>query len=432
MIIELKSASNLEPSWAGTKALHLFNLHCRGVYIVDTILVRNALFKIFLETGSVPEDYLVRIIDLTGQGDFLSSSELYVDYSLPKEFHGMEGGSRASRDVTDLKFRIERIYRSWSGLKAKSLRIAKSINHDESFPAILIQPFLDDVATVCTRSPKTGEPTDNENWDGSIHNTVTKFKQEFTEWLARIEYCIKKPRKVYFSDSEKMPVLRVTDQVMTEEASLRLLHESLERGSIDKLEYLSRIEPSKLAIFHHYEWLDPPAAVGLPGSPGFAHGKIVFRTSDWRNLDEDSLICVAEEYHPDDIDLIWRCQGAVTSRGGKTSHAAVICRGMRKPAVVGAEGLSIDEKTRILRCGDSSYREGTWLFVDGNTGVLRFTENPARFPQYVVNSKVAQYVQRLAQVLESFDDKEFEGLSLPLQYHLANLKRALRSIGYLK
>lgn len=432
MILELKKTSNLEQSWAGIEALKLFNVRTQGLNVIDTVLASNALFKVFLETGSVADEHLLRIIELFGQDRLAGQTDLYVRCSLPTEYAGLQSGFKTRPEITDLKFWIEKIYRSWSGDKARYFRVTKSIPDSESFPAILIQPFLDNIATLCTRAPKTGDFTDSNSWELNIHNTVKTFSPELGRWLQQIENAIKKPCKVHFEYSKDRPICSISDQVMSEEASLRLLHEHLQAGLIDELEYLARIEPRKLVIFEGHHWRDDPTAQGLPASPGKVHGRMVFRTSDWRHMRSADLISVADEYHAEDIELLLACQGAVSARGGKTSHGAVVCRGIGKPAVAGVEAMQVDDRTRTVRIGVSVYDEGTWLVVDGDEGSIRFTEHPVQFPQYRLNSNVGPYVYRILRALDSFDQTAFPNLPSRLLNHLGDLRRALRKVGVVK
>src|SRR5438132_13413761 len=132
-----------------------------------------------------------------------------------------------------------------------------------------------------------------------------------------------------------------------------------------------RVEPSQLDQLL-YPIRDPKAKVkeltqGLPASPGAVSGRIVFSAEDAvEKAKEGRVVLVRKETVPDDIHGMEVAVGILTSRGGMTSHAAVVARGMGICCVVGAESITIDEKNKVLRVGDKSLREGDWITLAGS------------------------------------------------------------------
>jgi pyruvate,orthophosphate dikinase len=129
--------------------------------------------------------------------------------------------------------------------------------------------------------------------------------------------------------------------------------------------------------------LDPtfkgqPLATGLPASPGAASGMIVFDadTAETRGKAGEKIILVREETKPEDIHGFFAAQGVLTSRGGKTSHAAVVARGMGKPCVSGAESIVVDVHNRVANVGPAVLKEGQVITIDGSTGAVYFGEVP--------------------------------------------------------
>jgi len=129
--------------------------------------------------------------------------------------------------------------------------------------------------------------------------------------------------------------------------------------------------------------LDPtfkgqPLATGLPASPGAASGMIVFDadTAELRGRAGEKIILVREETKPEDIHGFFAAQGVLTSRGGKTSHAAVVARGMGKPCVSGAESIVVDVHNRVANVGPAVLKEGQVITIDGSTGAVFFGEVP--------------------------------------------------------
>ena len=153
-------------------------------------------------------------------------------------------------------------------------------------------------------------------------------------------------------------------------SSVEMVHEYL----IDRRQALLRIQPESLEQLL-FPQLDPkaqvfPIASGLPASPGAATGEAVFDADRAEILGQDGqrIILVREETKPEDIHGFFGSQGILTSRGGKTSHAAVVARGMGKPCVAGAEGIHVDGKARKAFIGEHVIGEGDLITIDGTSG----------------------------------------------------------------
>ncbi|HIE55176.1 MAG TPA: pyruvate, phosphate dikinase, partial [Chromatiaceae bacterium] len=168
--------------------------------------------------------------------------------------------------------------------------------------------------------------------------------------------------------------LQTRNGKMNATAMVRTSVEMEREGLITKEEALLRIDPEHLEQML-YPRLDPnaqhrPLAQGLPASPGAAAGHVVFDADRAEQLGNqgEKVILLREETKPEDIHGFFAAQGILTSRGGKTSHAAVVARGMGKPCVAGAEGIHVDVQLREAFVGDSVIHEGDLITIDGTTG----------------------------------------------------------------
>ncbi|MDO9226314.1 MAG: pyruvate, phosphate dikinase [Pseudomonadota bacterium] len=168
--------------------------------------------------------------------------------------------------------------------------------------------------------------------------------------------------------------LQTRNGKMNATALVRTSVEMVKDGLIDKTQALMRIQPEMLEQLL-FPRLDPKTkavavARGLPASPGAASGIAVFDADRAEKLGRagEKVILVREETKPEDIHGFFASQGILTSRGGKTSHAAVVARGMGKPCVAGAEGIHVDVHTRQAIVGDKAFGEGTVITLDGTTG----------------------------------------------------------------
>ncbi|ALE16412.1 Pyruvate,phosphate dikinase [Altererythrobacter epoxidivorans] len=173
----------------------------------------------------------------------------------------------------------------------------------------------------------------------------------------------------------------------TAKAALRMAVEMVDEGLIDEETAIRRVDPMALDQLLH-PTLDPDAprnvlTSGLPASPGAASGKIVLdadTAESWAGRGE-KVILVRVETSPEDIHGMHAAQGILTARGGMTSHAAVVARGMGRPCVSGASAVSIDRATKTLRIGSHELKEGDLLTLDGATGQVMAGEVPTIEPE---------------------------------------------------
>ncbi|MGH1397860.1 MAG: pyruvate, phosphate dikinase [Alphaproteobacteria bacterium] len=177
---------------------------------------------------------------------------------------------------------------------------------------------------------------------------------------------------------DKLFMLQTRSGKRTAKAALKIAVDMVEEGLITQEEALLRVDPQSLDQLLH-PTLDPNGAKdiltkGLPASPGAASGKVVFSSEDAEtqaNAGETVILC-RQETSPEDITGMHASQGILTSRGGMTSHAAVVARGMGTCCVAGAGELHIDSKSKIIRVGEREIREGDILTLDGSTGEVMF------------------------------------------------------------
>ncbi|MCP4695715.1 MAG: pyruvate, phosphate dikinase, partial [Gammaproteobacteria bacterium] len=192
----------------------------------------------------------------------------------------------------------------------------------------------------------------------------------------------------YTIEKGKLHCLQTRNGKMNAAAMVRTSVEMFNSGIITKQEALLRVEPELLEQLLHPR-LDPDfqgesLAQGLPASPGAASGHCVFDADRAELLGRagEKVILVREETKPEDIHGFFASQGILTSRGGKTSHAAVVARGMGKACVAGAEGISVDVKERQAEIGDMVLREGDLITIDGGTGNVYQGEIPTVEPEF--------------------------------------------------
>ena len=175
---------------------------------------------------------------------------------------------------------------------------------------------------------------------------------------------------------------------MNATARVRTSVEMVNEGLITREQALLRVDPDELEQLLHPR-LDPSANAiavvqGLPASPGAAAGAVVFDADRAELLGKagEAVILVREETKPEDIHGFFAAKGVLTSRGGKTSHAAVVARGMGKPCVAGAEGIAVDTQKRQASVGGQILHEGDVITIDGGNGNVYLGEIPTVAPEF--------------------------------------------------
>ncbi len=171
----------------------------------------------------------------------------------------------------------------------------------------------------------------------------------------------------------KLFMLQTRTGKRTAQANVKIAVDMCKEGLIDKKEAVRRVKPEEIDQLLH-PMIDPKAEVkvigkGLPASPGAAKGKVVFSAEDAvKEGEKEEVILVRMETSPEDIAGMNIAKGILTSRGGMTSHAAVVARGMGKPCVVGCESIVVDYDKEEFRAGDITVKRGEVITIDGSTG----------------------------------------------------------------
>jgi pyruvate,orthophosphate dikinase len=300
-----------------------------------------------------------------------------------------------------LEIAIKAVFNSWMGKRAIDYRREFKITPEmANGTAVNVVTMVfgnmgNDCATGVgfTRDPGTGENimygeyltnAQGEDVVAGIRTPkpVSELAAEMPALYAELEELRKKLENHYSEvqdfeytiENGVLYCLQTRNGKMNTKAMVRTSVEMVQEKMITREQALLRIKPDMLEQLLHPQ-LDEsvqktPLAIGLPASPGAASGHVVFDADRAEQIAKDGskVILVREETKPEDIHGFFAAQGVLTSRGGKTSHAAVVARGMGKPCVAGAEGIEVDTKLRIAKIGDKVLHEGDYITIDGGTG----------------------------------------------------------------
>ena len=209
----------------------------------------------------------------------------------------------------------------------------------------------------------------------SMEEAMPEVFGQFVETVGKLERHYRDMQDIEFTvEQGRLWMLQTRNGKRTAKAALKIAVEMAADGVISREEAVARVDPSALDQLLH-PTLDPEAprevvAQGLPASPGAATGKIVFDADEAERLSQlgDAVILVRDETSPEDIHGMHAARGIVTARGGMTSHAAVVARGMGRPCVSGAGEIRIDEKAGTFTVRGRTFRAGEVITIDGSKG----------------------------------------------------------------
>ena len=209
----------------------------------------------------------------------------------------------------------------------------------------------------------------------SMEEAMPEVFGQFVEVVGRLETHYRDMQDIEFTvEQGRLWMLQTRNGKRTAKSALKIAVDLASEGVISQEEAVSRVDPSALDQLLH-PTLDPKAerrvvAAGLPASPGAATGKVVFNSDEAERMGQlgDAVILVREETSPEDIHGMHAARGIVTARGGMTSHAAVVARGMGRPCVSGAGEIHIDEKAGTFTARGRTFKAGEIITIDGSKG----------------------------------------------------------------
>ena len=302
-----------------------------------------------------------------------------------------------------LMLAVEAVFRSWNNPRAIVYRKLNDIPNNLG-TAVNVQSMVfgnmgDNSGTgvAFTRDPATGENKllgeyliNAQGEDvvagirtpqkiATLENIMPDIYKQFVETADKLEKHYRDMQDIEFTiERGKLFLLQTRNGKRTAKSAINVAVDLVQEGLITKEEAIMRIEPNQLDQLLHPKFEDKSLkeaevlAKGLPASPGAASGKIYFSAEDVVEASKDGTetILVRQETSPEDIEGMVSAQGILTARGGMTSHAAVVARGMGKCCVAGCGEIKVSEVAKTLEVGDLVLKEGDYISLDGSTGVV--------------------------------------------------------------
>jgi pyruvate,orthophosphate dikinase len=304
--------------------------------------------------------------------------------------------------IEQLRLAIEAVFKSWNGKRAIDYRNAAKIPHDLGTGVNIVTMVFGNMGqnsgtgVATTRNVTTGEKeiegdylTNAQGEDVVAGTRITKpiseLKREMPRVYAQFARVAKTLERHYHNVQDveftiergKLWMLQTRDAKRTAQAEVRIAVDMVAEKLITRATALKRVKPDQVDFYLHpqFEAVARKAADRIAGglnvSPGAAVGMIAFDADiaeRWAKDDKRQVIMVRPETKPDDVHGMLAANGILTSRGGRTSHAALVARQFGKPAVVGVAALDIDLEARKMSVNGRSFNEGDWISIDGGTG----------------------------------------------------------------
>lgn len=346
------------------------------------------LVKYKREISRTAQDTDLTVVDL---------QKVIADY---KTLYEKEIGSPFPQDpYKQLNLAIEAVFKSWNNKRAMTYRRISNIPNFGTAVNIQVMVFGNkgwDSATgvAFTRDPSTGENikfgeylanAQGEDVVAGIR-TPKKFSEMEEEFpkihkqlivtMEKLENHYRDMQDIEFTvEKGNLYILQTRSGKRTPSAAVKIAVDMVKEGLISKEEAIMSIDPFKISKLL-FKSIDENAIVrvlakGINASPGAVSGKAIFDADTIEalaNAGETELILVRPQTKPDDVHGLYASSGVLTQFGGKTSHAAVVARGMGKPAVVGAQDIEIDEENKLFRVAETEIKEGDYITIDGTTG----------------------------------------------------------------
>lgn len=358
------------------------------------------------------ENVLDKVKEERGYGSDLdlTTEDLKLIVEEFKKIYKAEIGEDFPQDPKkQLMLAIEAVFRSWNNPRAIVYRKLNDIPGNLG-TAVNIQSMVfgnmgmtSGTGVAFTRNPSTGENklfgeylinAQGEDVVAGIRTpqSIDTLKEEMPEMYEQfvkithtLEAHYKDMQDIEFTiENGKLYILQTRNGKRTAKAAINVVVDLVNDGVIDKEEAIMRIEPNQLDQLLHPTF-DTKAlkdakqlAKGLPASPGAAVGKVYFYAEDAVKQVKagEKVLLVRQETSPEDIEGMVSAEGILTARGGMTSHAAVVARGMGKCCVAGCGELRVDEAAREIRVGDLVIKEGEYMSIDGSSGCVYLGQIP--------------------------------------------------------
>ena len=386
----------------GNKGANLVTMTKIGLPVPPGFIISTGAFIEYEKSGVLPDDEINQAIDLlekqTG-GRLGQNLQVSVRSSALVSMPGMMDTLLNVKDIDELKTAAKQVFDSWNSPRAVEYRRLNNIPPDLGTSAIVQAMVFGNkdaesgTGVVFTRNPSTGDEglfgeylNQAQGEDlvsgartpspvAELHNLMPDMYSELEVIAKLLENHYHDMQDIEFTvESHKLYILQTRSAKRSGQAAVKVAVDMVNEGLITREEAVRRISVADLQALLHKGIKDPqsykPITKGLPAAPGAVSGKVAFNLDEVMSMTAKSIpvILVRPETSPDDIQGIAASGGVLTSRGGLTSHAAIITRAMGRPCVCGTEEIDIDLDASLFKTGEHIIKKGDEITIDGSSG----------------------------------------------------------------
>lgn len=398
----------------GNKGANLVTMTRLSLPVPTGLVVSLDAFHEYRHSGELPtveiEEAMSRLTEIAGK-DFGDGLTVSVRSSAPVSMPGMMDTFLNISSYKEMLEAVQRCFDSWDNPRAVEYRRLNQVSYQMGTAAVVQVMVYGDkdeasgTGVVFTRNPNTGEKelfgeymmqaqgevlVSGAKTPRPIEELRTQMPQLYAEVegiARRLEMHFRDMQDIEFTiESGKLYLLQTRAGKRSSQGAAGIARDMAREGLISKQESLLRVSADDIAALLHKRIANPdgfqPLCIGLAAAPGAATGKVVFcpvEASKWDGTN-DGIILVRPETTPDDIQGIAASKGVLTSRGGQTSHAAIVARAMGRPCICGAEEIEIDLEAEQFTVGTEVVRKHDTITIDGNTGGVYLGSVPSVEP----------------------------------------------------
>jgi pyruvate, orthophosphate dikinase len=401
----------------GNKGANLVTMARLGLPVPPGFILSVKSYTEYKKSGMLPDVEIKQAVaDLEKNTGKKLGKELQVSVrsSAAVSMPGMMDTILNVNDMADMKMAAKRVFDSWDNLRAVEYRRLNNIAADLG-TAVIIQAMVfgnkdvnSGTGVVFSRDPSTGqkelfgEYLSQAQGEELVSGTrtpspIADLKKRMPAVYAQLQEMVELLENHYHDmqdieftiESRKLYILQTRSAKRTGRAAIKVAVDMVHEGLITREEAIVRLTPEDLRALLHKHIVSPEShqelTRGLAAAPGAVSGQVVFEPSEAMRLAKRSLpvILVRPETSPDDIQGIAASDGVLTTKGGLTSHAAIVTRGMGKPCVCGAEEIEIDLNLKQFQVKGQVVRQGHDITIDGTTGAVYLGSLPLEEGQMI-------------------------------------------------
>jgi len=388
----------------GNKGANLVTMAKIGLPVPPGFIVSVDAYNEYKKSGRLLDKEITQALanlEKQARKKLGSGLQVSVRSSAAVSMPGMMDTVLNIKSLPEMRKSIRRIFDSWDNLRAVEYRRLNRISSDFGTAAIVQAMVFGNkndksgTGVVFSRNPSTGEKglfgeyiecaqgedlvsgTKTPVAISKLQSVMPDVYEELQKNVAFLEKHFRDMQDVEFTiESGKLYILQTRSGKRSGQAAVKVAVDMVHEDLITREEAILRLTVDDLRALLHKRIASPqsykPLSKGLPAAPGAISGRIIFDVHEAMAMAKKIIPCilVRPETSPDDIQGIAASEGVLTSRGGLTSHAAIVTRGMGKPCVCGAEDIKIDEKKEQLTCKGHTLNKGDVITIDGTTGMV--------------------------------------------------------------